>query len=51
MKQFLEKPPGRNLKCGLVGMTNVGKSSIYNLLASKQVPVENSPFTTIGNNI
>ena len=32
---------------GLVGLPNVGKSSLYTLLTSHQVPAENFPFCTI----
>lgn len=36
-----------NLSCGLVGLPNVGKSTIFNALTSMQVPAENYPFCTI----
>jgi len=39
--------PGNNVKIGLVGMPNVGKSSTFNLLGNLQVPAENFPFCTI----
>jgi len=35
------------LSAGLVGLPNVGKSSLYTLLTSHQVPAENFPFCTI----
>ena len=38
-------------KCGLVGMTNVGKSSIFNLLTSQKIDAKNFPFCTIDPNI
>ena len=38
-------------KCGLVGMPNVGKSSIFNLLTSQKIPASNYPFCTIDSNI
>ncbi len=39
--------PGTNLKAGIVGMPNVGKSSFFNLLCKMSVPAENFPFCTI----
>ncbi len=37
-------------KCGLVGMPNVGKSSIFNLLTNQSIPANNYPFCTIDPN-
>ncbi len=34
-------------KCGLVGMPNVGKSSIFNLLTQQSIPASNYPFCTM----
>lgn len=39
--------PGNNVKIGLVGLPNVGKSSLFNLFGGLQVPAENFPFCTI----
>mmetsp|Transcript_38206 Transcript_38206/g.77157 ORF Transcript_38206/g.77157 Transcript_38206/m.77157 type:complete len:432 (-) Transcript_38206:277-1572(-) len=36
-----------NLKMGLVGLPNVGKSSLFNLMTNQQVAAENYPFCTI----
>jgi obg-like ATPase 1 len=36
-----------NLKMGLVGLPNVGKSSTFNLFCGQSVPAENFPFCTI----
>lgn len=42
--------PGNNLKMGLVGLPNVGKSSLFNLLSDLEVPAENRSFCTIDPN-
>ena len=36
-----------NLKMGIVGLPNVGKSSLFNLLTQQAVAAENYPFCTI----
>jgi obg-like ATPase 1 len=43
--------PGNNLKMGIVGMPNVGKSSMFNLLSKLSVPAENYSFCTIEPNV
>ena len=35
------------LKCGIVGLPNVGKSTLFNALTQSSVPAENYPFCTI----
>lgn len=36
-----------HLKMGIVGLPNVGKSTLFNLLTKQQVSAENYPFCTI----
>ncbi|KAI8929264.1 P-loop containing nucleoside triphosphate hydrolase protein [Entophlyctis helioformis] len=49
--QAVERPllgrPSNNLKMGIVGLPNVGKSSFFNSLTNSAVPSENFPFCTI----
>ncbi|KAJ1824653.1 hypothetical protein GGH91_005514 [Coemansia sp. RSA 2671] len=39
--------PGNNLKIGVVGLPNVGKSTFFNAITNSSVPAENYPFCTI----
>ena len=43
--------PRTHIKLGLVGLPNVGKSSLFNLLSGLRVPAENYPFCTIDPNV
>ena len=36
-----------SLKCGIIGLPNVGKSSLFNALTQSNIPAENYPFCTI----
>ena len=36
-----------NLKMGVLGLPNVGKSSLFNLMTEQSVAAENYPFCTI----
>ena len=39
------------IKCGIVGLPNVGKSTLFNALTKAQIAAENYPFCTIDPNI
>src|SRR5437588_1114739 len=39
------------IRCGIVGLPNVGKSTLFNALTRAQVPAENYPFCTIDPNV
>ena len=39
------------IKCGIVGLPNVGKSTLFNALTAAEIPAENYPFCTIEPNI
>ncbi|HEY7787244.1 MAG TPA: redox-regulated ATPase YchF [Casimicrobiaceae bacterium] len=40
-----------SLKCGIVGLPNVGKSTLFNALTSAGIAAENYPFCTIEPNV
>ena len=39
------------LKCGIVGLPNVGKSTLFNALTKAEIAAENYPFCTIEPNV
>ena len=39
------------IKCGIVGLPNVGKSTLFNALTKAAIPAENYPFCTIDPNV
>lgn len=39
------------IKCGIVGLPNVGKSTLFNALTAAEIPAENFPFCTIEPNV
>ncbi|KAI8435160.1 hypothetical protein MSG28_003532 [Choristoneura fumiferana] len=41
---------GTNLRVGIVGVPNVGKSTFFNVLTKSQAAAENFPFCTIDPN-
>jgi len=40
-----------SVKCGIVGLPNVGKSTLFNALTKAQIAAENYPFCTIEPNV
>ncbi|KAG5182386.1 OLA1, Obg-like ATPase 1 [Tribonema minus] len=51
VRKVLLGRPSNNVKMGIVGMPNVGKSSFFNCLSKLNVPAENFPFCTIDPNV
>ena len=38
-------------KCGIIGLPNIGKSTLFNALTKSEIPAENFPFCTIDPNV
>lgn len=48
MKTIFQRPgKSHNLSMGIVGLPNVGKSSLFNALTKRNVPAANYPFCTV----
>jgi GTP-binding protein YchF len=45
------KPRDMSLKCGIVGLPNVGKSTLFNCLSNAKAQAANFPFCTIEPNV
>jgi GTP-binding protein YchF len=50
-RRFLEEVCPMSLKCGIVGLPNVGKSTLFNALTKAGIAAENYPFCTIEPNV
>jgi GTP-binding protein YchF len=50
-KLIIEKSIAMSLKCGIVGLPNVGKSTLFNALTKAGIAAENYPFCTIEPNV
>lgn len=47
VKKVVLGRPTNNVKMGVVGLPNVGKSTFFNLLCDMHVAAENYPFCTV----
>src|SRR5262249_44789118 len=45
------RPQEMSLRCGIVGLPNVGKSTLFNALTKAGIAAENYPFCTIEPNV
>src|SRR5450432_3767675 len=49
--RWKRKPSIMPLNCGIVGLPNVGKSTIFNALTASEAQAANYPFCTIDPNV
>jgi GTP-binding protein YchF len=50
-RRFTRSKDSMSLKCGIVGLPNVGKSTLFNALTKAGIAAENYPFCTIEPNV
>jgi hypothetical protein len=51
LRRSLPEDPQMSIRCGIVGLPNVGKSTLFNALTRAEIDAANYPFCTIDPNI